>query len=304
MKQHLTFASRPSALARWQTEHVIEELKKHHPGLNCRIEIITTRGDRILDRPLPEIGGKGLFTLELEDALRAGSVDAAVHSLKDLPTEDADGLMLGVIPVREDPRDVWICPAGHTIETIPAGAVIGTASNRRQAQLNAIRPDLQIKMIRGNVDTRIRKAQDGQYDAIILAAAGVRRLGLHEHITEYLSFDRMLPAPGQGALAVQCRAGDQRVVDLLRPLDHAETRMAVNAERAYLAGLGGGCSLPIGAYATVEEGIVTLRTVSAADLSGDVTFQFATGRDPIELGRRLAVRSRSEELNAYAREKA
>ncbi len=189
MKYQLIFASRPSALARWQTEHIIAELQRFWPDLECSIEIITTQGDRILDRPLPEIGGKGLFTLELEEALRAGSVDAAVHSLKDLPTEDSPGLTVGVIPTREDPRDVWICPAGYTLETIPQGAIIGTASNRRQAQVHARRPDLQVRMIRGNVDTRIRKVNEGQYDAIVLAAAGVRRLGLEEHITEYLSFE-------------------------------------------------------------------------------------------------------------------
>lgn len=304
MKKQLSFASRPSALARWQTEHIIGQLKQRRPDLECRIEIITTRGDRILDRPLPEIGGKGLFTLELEEALRAGTVDAAVHSLKDLPTEDSPGLVIGVIPEREDPRDVWICPAGNSLETIPSGSVIGTASNRRQAQLLARRPDLQVKMIRGNVDTRIRKTQEGQYDAIILAAAGVRRLGLTEHITQYLPLDVMLPSPGQGALAVQCRQGDERVLNLLKSLGHEETRIAVEAERAYLAGLGGGCSLPIGAYATVSEGIVTLRTVSAAEISGELTKQFASGRRPNELGRLLAMRSLSEELSGASREPA
>ena len=304
MKTQLTFASRPSALARWQTEHIIAQLCEIWPELECRIEIITTRGDRILDKPLPEIGGKGLFTLELEEALRAGTVDAAVHSLKDLPTEDSTGLTVGVIPRREDARDVWICPAGHTLETIPEGAVIGTASNRRHAQLIARRPDLQIKMIRGNVDTRIRKVREGQYDAIILAAAGVRRLGLDEHVTEYIPLDKMLPAPGQGALAVQCRAGDRRVLDLLQPLEDKATRMAVEAERAYLEGLGGGCSLPIGAYANVDETHVTLRTVSAAAIGDELTLQFASGPDPVKLGKMLAKRSRSEELSRMIRETA
>jgi hydroxymethylbilane synthase len=214
-----TFATRPSALARWQTDYVADLLRRAHPGLDIRIEVIVTKGDRILDKPLPVIGGKGLFTAELERALHEGRVDAAVHSLKDLPVEDAPGLTIGLTPPRADVRDVLICPAGHTLETLPAGAVVGTSSPRRQAQLLAVRPDLTVKSIRGNVDTRIRKAREGQYDAVVLAAAGVTRLGLNEHITQFLPLDVMLPAPAQGVLGVQCRADDERTLALLAAVD-------------------------------------------------------------------------------------
>ena len=203
----LTFATRPSALARWQTQHIIQKLQAQWHDLTCEEVVITTTGDRVLDKPLPEIGGKGLFTRELEQALISKDVDTAVHSLKDLPTDNAPGLTIGVIPNRADVRDVLICPSGYTLDKLPSGAIIGTSSIRRQAQLLAHRPDLQAKSIRGNVDTRIRKAVEGQYDAIILAAAGVNRLGLDEHISQYLSFELMLPAPGQGALGIQYRAG-------------------------------------------------------------------------------------------------
>ncbi|MDX1437652.1 MAG: hydroxymethylbilane synthase, partial [Anaerolineales bacterium] len=199
MSSSLTFATRPSALARWQTEHVVGLLRAAWPQYSFGIEVFTTRGDRVLDRPLPEIGGKGLFTLELEEALRSGRVDAAVHSLKDLPTEDAPGLVLGCIPGRADPRDAWICPAGELLESIRPGAVVGTSSIRRQAQILAQRPDLITRPIRGNVETRLRKVREGQYDALVLAAAGLTRLGLEDAITAYLPYEVMLPAPAQGA---------------------------------------------------------------------------------------------------------
>lgn len=291
MNHKLTFATRPSALARWQTDHVRGLLKATRPDVHFETEVITTRGDRILDKPLPEIGGKGLFTFELEEALRSGRVDAAVHSLKDLPTEDAPGLTVGLIPQREDPRDVWICPAGYTLESIPEGAVVGTSSNRRRAQLLAIRPDLDVRPIRGNIDTRLRKVQGGEYMAIVLAAAGVLRLGLADQVSAYFSFDQMLPAPGQGALGVQCRADDANTLALLQAIEDPEARTAVTAERAFLARLGGGCSLPVGAYAEVDDSRILLRGVVAPPDGGQPIWLQAEGRNPNRLGADLAQRA-------------
>ncbi|HAE59071.1 MAG TPA: hydroxymethylbilane synthase [Anaerolineae bacterium] len=245
----LVFATRPSALARWQTQWVIAALQAAHPGLACEEKIITTQGDKILDKPLPEIGGKGVFTQELESELLSGAVHCAVHSLKDLPVENPAGLTVGCIPARAEVRDVLISANGYSLATLPAGAVVGTSSLRRAAQILAQRPDVTTQSLRGNVDTRLRKALDGQYDAIILAGAGLTRLGLDGHITEWLSLDVMLPAPGQGALAVQCRAEDAATLNLLAALEDDSTRKAVTAERAFLSGLGGGCALPVGAYA-------------------------------------------------------
>jgi len=245
----LIFATRPSALARWQTQWVIAALQSAHPGLECEEKIITTQGDKILDKPLPEIGGKGLFTQELEHELLSGAVHCAVHSLKDLPVENPAGLTVGCIPARAEVRDVLISSNGYSLAALPAGAVVGTSSLRRAAQILAQRPDVTTESLRGNVDTRLRKALDGQYHAIILAGAGLTRLGLDGHVTEWLSLDVMLPAPGQGALAVQCRADDQTTLGLLAALEDASTRKAVTAERAFLSGLGGGCALPVGAYA-------------------------------------------------------
>ena len=196
----LIFATRPSALARWQTRWVMNALKNIHPDLECEEKIITTQGDKVLDKPLPEIGGKGLFTQELESELLSGAVHCAVHSLKDLPVEDVPGLTIGCIPGRAEVRDALISKNGYSLATLPNGACIGTSSLRRAAQILALRPDVQIESLRGNVDTRLRKAMDGQYDAIILAGAGLTRLGLENHVTEWLSLDVMLPAPGQGAL--------------------------------------------------------------------------------------------------------
>ncbi|HSF81345.1 MAG TPA: hydroxymethylbilane synthase [Anaerolineales bacterium] len=299
MNSTLTFATRPSALARWQTGYIIEQLRERWPDLYCDEVVITTQGDRDLDTTLPEIGGKGLFTYELEQALRAGRVHAAVHSLKDLPTEDTPGLRLGAIPSRADIRDVLICPAKLTLDKLPVGAVVGTSSNRRQAQLLAFRPDLQVKPIRGNIDTRIRKVLEGQYDAIILAAAGVTRLGLEKHIAEYLPFEIMLPAPGQGALAVQCRANDRQTQVLLKAIDHEHTRLAVSAERAFLSALGGGCSLPVGAMAEVQGEEIMLRGVIAAPDGSHTISLSASGNDPVLLGQELAHKALEQGARAY-----
>ena len=250
--------------------------------------VITTKGDRVLYKPLPEIGGKGLFTYELEQALLAGKVDVAVHSLKDLPTEDAPGLTVGVIPQRADVRDVLICPAGYTLAELPTSTIVGTSSIRRQAQLLAYRPDLQTKSIRGNVETRIRKAIAGQYDAIILAAAGVTRLDLDEHITHYLPLNIMLPAPGQGALGIQYRCDDGPIQDFLQAIDDNPTHLAVTAERAFLADLGGGCSLPVGAMAEVKNEEIILQGVIAAPDGSRILRVTASGINPLQVGQELA----------------
>lgn len=284
----LTFATRPSRLARWQTGHVAERLRAAHPGLTTEEQVITTTGDRVLDRPLPEIGGKGLFTHELETALRAGRVDAAVHSLKDLPVDDAPGLILGAIPLRTRPNDALVCPAGHTLANLPPGARVGTSSLRRSAQLLARRPDLKVMPVRGNVETRLRKAQEGDYDAILLAAAGLERLGLSEHITERVVLEAMLPAPGQGALAVQCRRDDVETLGLLLAIEHPPTRAAVAAERSFLQALGGGCSLPVGAHAELRDGCLHLQGI-VISLDGQRLIRVAgEGDDPLALGARLA----------------
>ena len=247
---HLRIGTRTSQLALWQTEHVAAQLSAAWRDLTHELCHLVTQGDRRLDRALPEIGGKGLFTAELEDALRDGTIDAAVHSLKDLPVEDADGLTVGAILRRADARDVLVARRGVTLATLPPGAVVGTSSLRRQAQLLAIRPDIVVKPIRGNVDTRLRKVSAGEYDAAVMAAAGLVRLGLEDHIAEWLTEDVMLPAPGQGAIAVQCRAGDTETLKLLAAIDDAATRLVVTAERRLLSRLGGGCSAPIAALAS------------------------------------------------------
>jgi hydroxymethylbilane synthase len=292
----LIFATRPSALARWQTRWVIQALQAAHPGLTCEEQVITTRGDRILDKPLPEIGGKGLFTQELEAELLSGHVHAAVHSLKDLPVENPDSLTVGAIPARADPRDVLVSAGGYTLETLPPGAVVGTSSLRRAAQVLALRPDLVVKPLRGNVDTRLRKALDGDYDAILMAGAGLSRLGLQEHASQWLPLEQILPAPGQGALAVQCRATDPACLDLLAALDDPATRLAATAERAFLNGLGGGCAVPVAAFASTYGDPACIHLsglVASADGKRAVKVS-AEGADPLKLGSRLAGQALSQ----------
>jgi hydroxymethylbilane synthase len=252
--------TRQSPLALWQAEAIQGLLQGHHPNLTMELVLFTTQGDRKIDQPLPQIGGKGVFTLELENALRSGEIDLAVHSLKDLPTELDEAFTLGATPERGSPFDALVSRNGKPLRDLPKGAVIGTSSLRRSAQLQAYRSDLKIQSIRGNVDTRLRKILDpnGEYDAGVLALAGLQRLGKTEAVTEILDVELMLPAPGQGALAVQCRAGDAELLELLRPLDHAETRACVLAERAFLRHLEAGCRLPVSAYAIIEEGTLQL----------------------------------------------
>lgn len=245
----LRLGTRASRLARWQTNRIMFELRQAHAGLDCVEVQVATAGDRDRQTPLPEIGGKGVFTEALERSLLTGDIDVAVHSLKDLPIADRPELTLGAVCLRADARDVLVARDEWTLDTLPAGARVGTSSTRRAAQLLAARPDLNLIPVRGNVDTRVRKAKEGACDATILAAAGVERLGLTEAVSEYLSFEQMLPAPGQGALAVQCRVDDSATLALLQSLDDPAVRTAVGAERAFLAGLGGGCAAPVAAYA-------------------------------------------------------
>lgn len=290
----LVLGTRTSALARWQTDWVMGRLRDAWPDLACVSQLFTTAGDRNVDKPLPELGGKGVFTEELENALRAGEIDLAVHSLKDLPIDDSPGLTLGAICRRADARDVLIARDRWTLTTLPPGARVGTCSLRRSAQLLAARSDLKPHPVRGNIDTRIRKALRGDFEAIVLAAAGVLRLGLDRYISAYLPFDVMLPAPGQAALAVQCRAQDARACELLQPLEDAPTRAAVTAERAFLRALGGGCSAPVAAYAQTHASSSSSRfqvslVGSVASLDGRRVIR-VSGQDfdSVALGEQLA----------------
>jgi hydroxymethylbilane synthase len=287
----LVFATRPSALARIQTQWIIQALQKAQPNLICEEKIITTQGDKILNKPLPEIGGKGLFTQELESELISGAVHCAVHSLKDLPIDNPVGLTIGCVPERADARDVLISAKQHTLFTLPNGALVGTSSPRRAAQLLAARPDLVVHSLRGNVDTRVRKAMEGQYDAILLAGAGLSRLGLDKNITEWLPLDVMLPAPGQGALAVQCRADDQTTLELLALLEDNPTRQAVAAERQFLLEMGGGCTVPVAAYATVigeRSGMIHLMGRVLSPGGRKILNVRGQGMDAAQLGKDLA----------------
>ena len=284
--------TRASALARWQTSRVAAALRDLS-GCACEEILITTEGDRRLAEPLPEIGGKGLFTEALESALRRGAIDFAVHSLKDLPVETPDGLIVAAVWQRADPRDVVIARSRAPLAALPAGAAVGTSSTRREAQLRALRPDLAVRSLRGNVDTRVKKALAGTYDAIVIAAAGVERLGLADTISEYLPLDVMLPAPGQGALAIQCRADDQDTRTLLSQLDDAVVRATTGAERGFLAALGGGCAAPIAAFCSAApdpDPILTLTgLVAAVDGSRAIRVQgSAPLGDPLGLAHRLA----------------
>ncbi|MCK8047189.1 hydroxymethylbilane synthase [Shewanella sp. 1CM18E] len=260
MSQNLIrIATRKSPLAMWQAEFVKAELEKIHEGLTVELLPMSTKGDIILDTPLAKVGGKGLFVKELEVAMLEGEADIAVHSMKDVPVEFPEGLGLEVICEREDPRDAFVSNTYKTIEDLPQGAVVGTSSLRRQCQIRAARPDLVIKDLRGNVGTRLAKLDAGNYDAIILAAAGLKRLKLEERIASFISAEQSLPANGQGAVGIECRTDDARVKALLAPLEHAETRMRVIAERAMNTRLEGGCQVPIGAYAEIDGDTISLR---------------------------------------------
>ena len=261
--RELVIGTRGSKLALWQAEWVHARLRQLEPGLAVSLKRIKTTGDKILDTPLATIGGKGLFVKEIEDALLRGEIDLAVHSMKDVPTHLPAGLEILSIPEREDPRDVLISRNGVTLKQLEAGSRIGTSSLRRQAQLLNVRPDLSIQILRGNLDTRLRKLEAGEYDGIILAAAGLRRLGWVDRVTEYLSPEVCLPAIGQGALALEGRADDPFVRDAAARLEHRPTRIAVTAERALLERLEGGCQVPIAAYATIAGDRLTMSALVA-----------------------------------------
>ncbi len=257
--QTIRIATRKSPLAMWQAEHVADALRRAHPDLEVKILGMSTQGDKILDTPLAKIGGKGLFVKELEERMLSGDADIAVHSMKDVPVELPAGLHLTVILEREDPRDAFVSNHHASLTVLPQGARVGTSSLRRQCQLADRRPDLEIIPLRGNVNTRLRKLDEGEYDAIILAAAGLLRLGFAERIRSFISTEDSLPAIGQGAIGIECRTDDARVNDLLQPLHHAPTAAQVLAERAMNHRLEGGCQVPIGGHATLDEDELHLR---------------------------------------------
>lgn len=260
----LTIATRGSQLALAQARWVAGRLAALHPGLTVELEIIKTTGDKILDVPLAQVGGKGLFVKEIEDALLAGRAGLAVHSMKDVPSDLPQDLILAAVSEREDVRDVLVSRRGGGLETLPQGGRVGTSSLRRQAQLLALRPDLVMVPVRGNVETRLKKLESENLDAVVLAAAGLNRLGLKDVPAHPLEPATMLPAVGQGALGLECRAHDQWVRGLIAPLDHPPTAAAVAAERGFLARLEGGCQVPIAGHAVLDNGIVTLRGLVAS----------------------------------------
>ena len=254
----LKLGTRKSALAMVQSNWDKTEIERHHPEVQVELFKITTKGDRMLDVPLAKVGGKGLFVKEIEDAMLGRHVDLAVHSLKDVPTEIPSGLEVSVFPRREDCRDALISREKIVFEDLPAGIRVGTSSLRRLAQLKASRPDLEVVPVRGNVDTRLRKLDEGQFEAMILATAGLRRLGLQEKITQILETDTMLPAIGQGALGIEFRSDDSEVREILSSIHHEHTAVCVRVERAFLAKLEGGCQVPIGAHARLEDNELSL----------------------------------------------
>ncbi|MEK5030480.1 hydroxymethylbilane synthase [Paenibacillus sp. FSL R7-0302] len=291
--------SRQSALALTQTGHVIADLERlsgeHGFDFTFEVHKIVTKGDRILDVTLSKVGGKGLFVKEIEQAMLAKDIDMAVHSMKDMPSELPEGLMNGAVPKREDPRDVLISNSGAGLEGLPPGARVGTSSLRRSSQLAALRPDLLIEPVRGNIDSRLKKLESGEYDAILLAAAGLSRMGWQDRITAYLPPEVCLPAVGQGALGIECREDDEELRKLLALYNDERTALTVTAERTFLGALNGGCQVPIGAYAVLESEAVAAANPSIT-LTGMVGTpdgtvilkETCTGNDPVELGTEVA----------------
>lgn len=291
--RNITIATRGSKLALWQAEHIKSLLKGQHPGLEVTLLKIKTKGDIIQDVPLAKVGGKGLFVKEIEEALLDGRADIAVHSMKDVPTELPQGLVVGINPVREDNTDSLLSVKYDGLDGLPEGAVVGTSSLRRQSQLATLRPDLKIETLRGNLDTRLRKLNEGLYDAIIVATAGLKRLNLSAPKSEVLGPPRFLPAVAQGALGIEYREDDQEVIDMLSFLDHAPTKTQVQAERGYLTGLDGGCQVPIAAWSVLDGDTVTL-TGFVADVDGSNPIRMEeTGpaSEAWDIGQRLADRS-------------
>lgn len=287
MPNVITIATRESPLAMWQAEFVQSALQRAHPNLTVKLLGMTSRGDQLLDVPLAKVGGKGLFVKELETALLAGEADIAVHSMKDVPMEFPPGLALGVICEREDPRDAFVSNRYDHMGELPAGAVVGTSSLRRECQLREQRPDLQVKFLRGNVNTRLRKLDEGQYDAIILAAAGLIRLGFSERIKQSMSVEESLPAGGQGAVGIELRSDDEQTLKLLSVLQHAPTTARVACERALNHHLHGGCQVPIASYAElVDEGTVLWLRALVGKPDGSVILR-AQGRAGLDEAEQL-----------------
>lgn len=298
MTQRIRIATRKSALALWQAEYVKARLQHFHPHLDVELVPMSTQGDKILDTPLAKIGGKGLFVKELETAILEGRADIAVHSMKDVPVEFPEGLQLQTICEREDPRDAFVSNQFSSLDALPHGAVVGTSSLRRQCQLKAQRPDLQIRDLRGNVNTRLSKLDQGEYDAIILAAAGLIRLGFEQRIADFIEVERSLPANGQGAVGIECRSNDLQVQQWLAPLEHLPTRQAVLAERAMNRHLQGGCQVPIGAYAILQDEELWLRGL-VGQLDGKQILQ-AEVRGPAADGETLGVQLAQQLLSLGA----
>lgn len=300
----IVIATRESALAMWQARHIQSRLVELYPTLEVVLDGMTTEGDRTLDTSLAKIGGKGLFVKELEEALARGDADIAVHSMKDVPMDLLSGHVLAAIPVRADPRDAFVSNTFADVDTLPAGARVGTSSLRRESQLRARRPDLAILPLRGNVPTRLRKLDEGQYDAIILAAAGLKRLGLDGRIRALIGSHESLPAAGQGALGIECRAARDDLVRLLAPLDHAATSLCVRAERAVARSLAGSCNVPLAAYGEIVGSSMRLRgyvgapdgsRTARAEIEGAATDAEALG---VALAQRLRDAGASEILAA------
>ncbi len=300
MKTVLKIGTRQSKLALWQSLHVADRLKKSHPELEIELVKIVTKGDKVLDAPLAKIGGKGLFTKELERALLDGSIDIAVHSLKDLPTVLPAGLIIGAVTQRAETKDALVSEKYASLKALPFGAKVGTSSLRRRAQLLALRPDLNVVDVRGNVDTRLQKVSDGHLDALILAAAGLQRLGYEKKIKEILPYDLMLPAVGQGALAAECRAADEETLELLAALHDEKTALATAAERAFLALIGGGCQVPVGVHASLI-GEKIILTALIASLDGKKAIKRKTEGAAL-CGKELAEKLAEEMLSAGGRD--
>jgi hydroxymethylbilane synthase len=282
----LKIGSRGSQLALWQANHIAESLRTK--GHDIEVEIIHTTGDKIIDVPLAKVGAKGMFTKEIEEALADRRIDLAVHSLKDLPTDLGDKFKIGAIPMRDDPRDALCSKLYSSLEDLPRGARVGTSSLRREAQLKALRPDLVVHPLRGNVDTRLRKLELGEYDAIILAAAGLNRLGKIESIRQIFGVGMMCPAAGQGALAIEIRAGDTSIRDALSFLDDPGTQAETSCERALLQSLGGGCQVPIGANAKLRDGVLHLEAVVASPDGKALLRESLVGTHPVTLAESTA----------------
>ncbi len=283
-------ATRKSPLALWQAEHVRSRLQEAHPDLEVELVTMSTKGDRVLDSPLAKIGGKGLFVKELEQGMLAGDADIAVHSMKDVPVEFPDGLGIGAILEREDPHDAFVSNRFDSIESLPEAAVVGTSSLRRQCQLRAVRPDLDIRDLRGNVGTRLGKLDNGDYDAIVLACAGLKRLGLAGRITRSIGTEAMLPAIGQGIIGIETRLDDARVRELLSPLHDGDTAVRLAAERSLNATLSGGCQAPVAGHAMLDGDVLRLRGLVGWPDGSDIVRGEISGAaaEADSLGRTLA----------------